>query len=71
MKKKLEFDDRLLIPGWAGELGDDELGFILQKLKENRRLRKKWGFKIDQKTFRESKIRKVAYEGIGDYTDEG
>jgi len=31
-------DERLLIPGWAGELTDPELAFIEERLRGSRRL---------------------------------
>lgn len=69
-KKKSNFDENLLIPGWAGELEDDELAIILNSLRDSKRLRKKWGFKENQKVFQERKIRKIAMEGIWGYAEE-
>ena len=36
-------DERLLIPGWAGELSDHEVEFIQERLRLSRRLSRKWG----------------------------
>jgi len=39
-------DQRLLIPGWAGELSDPEVEFIQERLRLSRRLSRKWGIII-------------------------
>ena len=55
-------DERLLIPGWAGELTDPELAFIEERLRGSRRLSKQWG--ITNRDYREQCIRQVALVGI-------
>ena len=35
-------DERLLIPGWAGELSEDELVFIQERLRRSRRSFRLW-----------------------------
>ena len=55
-------DDRLLIPGWAGELSDPELAFIEEQLRGSRRLSKKW--RIINLDYSEEGIRQVASAGI-------
>ena len=55
-------DQRLLIPGWAGELTDPELSFIEERLRGSRRLSKEWG--IESRIFSEEFIRRVALMGI-------
>ena len=56
-------DERLLKPGWAGELGDDELAFIQEKLQARAILSRKWGFRPSMKTRPEAAIRRVAMDG--------
>ena len=55
-------DDRLLVPGWAGELSDPELAFIEERLRGSRRLFKQWG--ITSRDYTEQCIRQVASTGI-------
>ena len=55
-------DERLLVPGWAGELSDPELAFIEERLRGSRRLSKQWG--ITSPDYTEQCIRQVASAGI-------
>ena len=55
-------DERLLIPGWAGELTDPELAFIEERLRGSRRLSKQW--RIINRDYGEQCIRQVALVGI-------
>ena len=55
-------DQRLLIPGWAGELSDPEVEFIQERL----RLSRKWG--IINRGYSEQGIRQVALSGITEQT---
>ena len=55
-------DERLLIPGWAGELTDPELAFIEERLRGSRRLSNQWG--IINRDYDEQCIRQVALVGI-------
>ena len=55
-------DERLLIPGWAGELSDDELAYIQERLRRSRRLLRLW--KIAARDCPENAIRQAALEGI-------
>ena len=55
-------DERLLVPGWAGELSDPELAFIEERLRGSRRLSKRWG--IASRDYTEQCIRQVASAGI-------
>ena len=55
-------DERLLIPGWAGELADPELAFIEERLRGSGRLSKEWG--IVDRDYNEQHIRQVALVGI-------
>jgi len=58
------YDDGLLIPGWAGELTADEIGYIKFRLRQSVGLRMRWGFKRSAKRFSESHIRAVAIDGL-------
>ena len=51
-------DERLLIPGWAGELSDDELAYIQERLRRSRRLLRLW--KIATRDCPENTIRQAA-----------
>ena len=51
-------DERLLIPGWAGELTDPELAFIEERLRRSRGLSKQWG--ITDRDYSEQRIRQSA-----------
>lgn len=55
-------DERLLTPGWAGELTDSELEFIEERLRRSRRLSKRWG--ILSRDYSEQCIRRVAVVGV-------
>ena len=55
-------DERLLVPGWAGELSDPELAFIEERLRGSRRLSKQW--RITSPDYTEQCIRQVASAGI-------
>jgi len=51
---------KLLEPGWAGELGRDELAYIKAELKKSPSLKRRWGFRPTAKRFSEKQIRAVA-----------
>ena len=55
-------DERLLIPGWAGELSEEELDFVQERLRRSRRLLRLW--KIAARDCPENAIRQAALEGI-------
>jgi len=55
---------KLLIPGWAGELNEEELKYIKGKLFADRHLRAKWGFKRGTGRLSEEKIKLVALYGV-------
>lgn len=57
------YSNKLLEPGWAGELNDTELAYIKKSLFSDRRLRATWGFKRGTGRLSEEKIRKVALYG--------
>ena len=45
MPKKVKHHRKLLEPGWAGDLGLDEAVHIACALREDRGLRRQWGFR--------------------------
>jgi hypothetical protein len=57
---------RLLEPGFAGFVHDDEMAYIQGKLKVDASLSFAWGFRPGQKTRSESAIRRVAMHGDPD-----
>jgi hypothetical protein len=54
---------KLLIPGWGGWLGDDELQFIMEHLKADEKLRLWWGIPGRWRSLPAEIIRRVAAEG--------
>ena len=59
-------DERLLIPGWAGELSEEELAFVQERLRRSRRLLRLW--KIAARDCPENAIRQVALSGVTEQT---
>ncbi len=54
---------KLLEPGWAGGLEDDELAFIVEHLKEDEKLRLWWGMRPSWKRIPEEAVKRVAMAG--------
>ena len=52
-------DERLLTPGWAGDLSEDELVFIQERLRRSRRSLRLW--KIATRDCPENAIRQAAF----------
>ena len=61
-------DPRLLEPGWAGQIDDDELDFIRDALFRDSKPARLWGFRPSQKTRADQAIRRVAMDGDSDRT---
>jgi hypothetical protein len=57
---------KLLEPGYAGSLDDDELAYIQEKLRANPDLAFWWGWRPGQKSRAEAAIRRVAMYGDPD-----
>lgn len=55
--------EKLLMPGWAGELDNEELAFVKKRLKADRKLRTRWGFVRGTGHMNDEMIRGVAMEG--------
>jgi len=56
-------DDRLLEPGWAGDLSPEEFKYVKSELKKSPSLKRKWGFRPSAKRLSEGRIRAVARNG--------
>ena len=57
------YREKLLEPGWAGELDDVELAYIKSELVKSPSLRRRWGFRPSAKRLSEARIRAVAMYG--------
>jgi len=57
---------RLLEPGWAGELDDDELKYITVHIRDDALLRRLWGFRQNARRLAAAAIRRVAEFGNPD-----
>ena len=53
---------KLLLPGWAGPVDDEELAYIREALSKDRKLAFRWGIKPSKKVHDEG-IRRVAMQG--------
>ena len=54
---------KLLEPGWAGELSNEEYDYIKENLKANPKLKTRWGFVVGRRKLSEERIRGVAMNG--------
>lgn len=57
---------KLLEPGWTGQLDDDELAFVQEKLRNDDALSAWWGFRPGAKRRAVEAIRRVARDGDPD-----
>ena len=58
------YQKKLLIPGWAYNLAPDELAYIKSQLRISPSLRRRWGFRPSARRFSDSRIRRVARNGL-------
>jgi len=58
------YREKLLEPGWAGDLDDVELQYIKSELRKSPAVRRRWGFRPSAKRFSDSRIRDVAMNGV-------
>ena len=56
-------DPRLLKPGWAGQIDDDELAFIRYALFRDSKPARLWGFSPSKKSRTDEAFRRVALDG--------
>jgi len=64
---KIYADRRLLEPGWAGQLSDNEIEFIRRELKHHRSLWRRWGYDgamIRGVSIPASTLRHIAIHGL-------
>ena len=64
---KIYADRRLLEPGWAGQLSDNEIEFIRRELKLHRSLWRRWGYDgamLKGVPIPASTIRRIAIHGL-------
>ncbi len=55
---------KLLEPGWAGELTQEELEYIIASLKADSVLKQRWGFVIGHRRISEKRVKQVAMDGV-------
>jgi hypothetical protein len=58
------YKQKLLEPGWAGELSPNEFTYIKSQLKQSPSLRRRWGFRPSARRLSESRIRDIARNGL-------
>lgn len=58
--------NKLLQPGWAGALTDEEVDFLQRRLAEEPGIAIRWGFRPGMKTHSEQAVRRVAMYGEPD-----
>ena len=58
------YREKIIEPGWAGELIPDEFTYIKSQLRQSSSLKRRWGFRPSAKRFSESRIQAVARNGI-------
>jgi len=58
------YKEKLLEPGWAGELDAAELEYIRSELRKSPSLRRRWGFRPSAKRLPEKRIRYAAMYGV-------
>lgn len=63
-------NEKLLIPGWAGELDLEEFQFLRDEMYKDLTLRRVWG--LSDVSLTRDNIQKVALEGVGlEYNAKG
>ncbi len=61
--------NKLIQPGWAGALTDEELEYLQKLLSQRPQVAELWGFPLGAKTFSEQAVRRVAMWGEPDDPD--
>lgn len=56
--------EKLLQPGWAGELDPPEFALVKAQLQQSPSLKRRWGFRPSAKRLSEAHIRSVAMNGL-------
>jgi hypothetical protein len=55
--------NKLLEPGWAGQLSLEEFAYVKSELRKSPSLKRRWGFRSTAKRLNENHIRVVAQYG--------
>lgn len=58
------YAEKLLEPGWAGELDRRELAYIKSQLQQSASMKRRWGFRPSARRLSEARIRAVAMYGL-------
>jgi len=58
------YNEKLLEPGWAGDLDSVELEYVKSELRKSPSLRRRWGFRPSAKRLSDSRIRAIAMDGV-------
>jgi len=58
------YQEKLLVPGWAGELDKCEITYVKRQLLESPKLKRCWGFRPSAKRLSEDHICMVARNGL-------
>lgn len=58
------YAEKLLEPGWAGEIDRRELAYIKSQLQQSASLKRRWGFRPSARRLSEARIRAIARDGI-------
>ncbi|MCD6599539.1 MAG: hypothetical protein J7L19_03095 [Dehalococcoidia bacterium] len=56
--------EKLLEPGWPGELSPSELAYVKSEIRKSPSLKRIWGFRPTAKRLSEKHIRDVARNGV-------
>jgi hypothetical protein len=58
------YKQKLLEPGWAGELSPSEFTYIKSQLKQSPSLKRRWGFRPSARRLSETRLREIARNGL-------
>ena len=58
------YREKLIVPGWAGELDSVELAYIKAELRNSRSLRRRWGFRPSARRLSSRHVWDVAMSGL-------
>jgi hypothetical protein len=58
------YAEKLLEPGWAGELDHRELAYLKSQLQQSSSLKRRWGFRPSARRLSTTRIRAVAMYGL-------
>lgn len=58
------YKEKLLIPGWAGQLDKFELAYVKSEVMKSPSLKRRWGLKPSAKRVSNKHIRQIARDGL-------